>query len=312
MTGLVALRRATVLFVVLGLLALACVRLVLSVAPPEREAWTLFALNVDRTVLFARMSRSSTGFYDDQVTTRLVALPTQSFAVEHRAMLGPALAPDGAKPDGTVLQPGGSAAIASGSDVLAWAAGTWHLHIGSDALQARADLPSPEPGGCPPGAGSVTGVLGVGDGGDVSGAMVLEGTGVVVHTVARGIVTAPALYVLTADFSAGVDPLADCPAWVRAGKEQWSGPAPEIVEERPFTLGSWTLVVHREGDPLRMEAFGHLLTIERLAGAAVGWPEPIQVLQRVTVEAQGPGTNGPHAGLILSRSARGMLAGSGR
>lgn len=294
MTGFAALRRATVAFFVLGALALAFVRIVLGVAPPEREAWTLFALNVDRTVLFARLSQSATGFYADQVTTRLVALPAASFAVEHRAMLGPPATPSG------------ESGVASGGDQLTWGAGTWHLRVGGSDLQVRADLASPAATACPPAPGALAGVLGVGDGGDVSGAMVIDGTGVVVHTVARGVVTAPALYVLSPDFSAGVDPLADCQAWVRAGSASWSGPPPEVVEDTPFRLGEWTLVVHREGDPLRMESYGHLLPMERWAGAAAGWPEPIQVLQRVTVDAQGPGTTGPHAGLIVTRSVRAM------
>lgn len=293
-TGLVALRRATVAFLVLGAVALALVRIALRLAPPEREAWTLFALNVDRTVLFARLSQSATGFYADQVTTRLVALPAASFAVEHRAMLGPPPTPSGER------------GVASGGDRLTWDTGTWHLHVGGNDLQVRADLASPAAAACPPAPGALAGVLGVGDGGDVSGAMVLQGTGVVVHSVAKGVVTAPALYVLSPDFSAGVDPLADCQAWVRAGSASWSGPAPEVKEEAPFTLGEWTLVVHREGDPLRIESFGHLLPMERLAGAAAGWSEPIQVLQRVTVDARGPGTTGPHAGLIVTRSVRAM------
>lgn len=295
MKRLIAALRASVVLLLLSLLALVGVRIALVVAPPEREAWALIGVSVDRSILYARLSTSSTGFYDHQVTTRLAALPTQSFAVEHRAMLGPA--------EGTVN------GIAAGSDDLTWAAGVWHLHVGGDDVQVRATLrmeDEPEgPGGCPPTAGALAGVLGVGDGGDSSGAMVLDGKAVVVHTLARGVVRNRALYVLGPDFAAGIDPLADCPAWVRAGAASWSGdgaivPEADVGEVR---LGEWTLTVHREGDALRMETFGHLLGFERWAAAIVGWPEPIQILQRTTVTVDGPGVSGPRPGLVLERSA---------
>lgn len=297
MKRLIAASRASVVLVLLTLLALVGVRIALLVAPLEREAWALIGVSVDRSILYARLSTSSTGFYDHQVTTRLAALPTQSFAVEHRAMLGPA--------EGTVN------GIAAGSDDLTWAAGVWHLHVGGDNVQVRAmlhaeDVPeSPEaPGGCPPTAGSLAGVLGVGDGGDSSGALVLDGKAVVVHTLARGVVRNRALYVLGPDFAAGIDPLADCPAWVRAGAASWSGDAPTVPEPDggEVRLGDWMLTVHREDDALRMETFGHLLGFERWAAAIVGWPEPIQILQRTTVTVHGPGVSGPRPGLVLERT----------
>lgn len=296
MKRLIAAFRASVALVLLALLALVGVRIALVVAPPAREAWALIGVSVDRSVLYVRLSTSSTGFYDHQVTTRLAALPTQSFAIEHRAMLGPA--------EGTVN------GIAAGSDDLTWASGVWHLHVGGDNVQVRAtlhDAPGgPEgPGGCPPMAGSLAGVLGVGDGGDSSGALVLDGKAVVVHTVARGVVRNRALYVLGTDFAAGVDPLADCPAWVRAGAASWSGDAPTVPQDGgELRLGDWILTVHREDDALRMETFGHLLGFERWAAALVGWPEPVQILQRATVTVNGPGVSGPRPGLVLEREVK--------
>ena len=292
MKGLIAARRAGTLLLLLVVLALAAVRLALSFAPPVREAWTLIAVNVDMSVLWARMSTSSTGFYDHQVTTRLAALPTRSFPVEHRAMLGPAV--------GTVN------GIAAGGDDLTWALGIWHLHVGGDDVQVRATLPETTPAACPPTPGELSGVLGVGDGGDQSGALVLDGSAVVVHTLARGVIRDRALYVLGPGFSAGIDPLADCPAWVRAGERSWSGEPPEVQDGvgAPIHLGEWTLQVHLEDDPLRMEAFGQLQPIERWAAAAVGWPEPVQTLERAIVTVEGPGVSGPRAGLLLQRSVK--------
>ncbi len=270
------------------------VRVTLWIAPPEREAWTLIGITTDTTALYARLSTSSTGFYDGQVTTRLAALPPQSFVVEHRAMLGPA--------------EGGEDGIVSGSDGLTRSGGSWKLRIGGNNVQVRAtSTPSHPPiRECPPETGKLAGVLGVGDGGDASGALLLDGRAVVVHTLAVGEVSNEALYVLGPGFAAGVDPLADCPAWVISGTEEWVGEAPELPEgsEGDVQLGPWTLHIRRLGEPLRMDSHGHLLPIERWAATLVGWREAHQRLQRVTVRMEGPEVNGPRSGVMLRRTVR--------
>ncbi len=296
MNGLRSARRAGALAVaLLGLITLG-VRLALVLEPPTREAWTLIAITVDTSGLYARLSAASTGFYNHQITSRLVALPAAGFAIEHRAMLGPS--------------PVSGDGIAGGADSLTRTDGVWHLRIAGNDVQARAivtpRVPSAPASDCAPAPGALTGVLGSGDGTEASGALVLDGTAVVVHTLARGVVNDRALYVLGPQFAAGIDPLADCPAWVVSATKRWTGAAPEIGpgSEADVDLGDWHLHVRRLDDALKMDSYEQLLPIEHLAARIVGWPEPHQELQRVLVRVSGPGFTNPVPGLILDRTTR--------
>ena len=280
---------------VLVLLVALVTRAVISVYPPEREAWSLISVSRDMSVVYARMSTASTGLLDHQVTSRLAALPIHSYAVEHRAVLGPI---DG----GQSLQNG----IASGADSLRWRVDRWALRMGGDDVQVRAELKPGPIQSCPPSLGSVSGVLGVGDSGSASGAMLLDGTAAVIHTIARGNVENRAIYVLGPGFSAGVDPLADCRAWVVAGADQWTGEAVALADDPDapagsLQLGAWTLRVRRLDDALRMESFGQVLPFERWMARLAGVREPVMRLQRATVRVEGPGISGPRAGLVIDR-----------
>ena len=302
--------RAGALALTLLIIVAAGVRLALGVWPPQREAWVLVGVTVDTSALYARLSSGSTGFYDRQVTSRLAALPAHGFPVEHRAMMGPA------NPSST--------GISGSTDSLTLAGSTWHLKVSGDDVQVRASVKGAGgtggggdggPGGgdggegpCPPALGSLRGVLGVGDGAENSGAFVLDGTAMVFRTTARGVVHDRALYVLGRRFSAGVDPLADCPAWVTSGESTWTGEAPGLPsdEEIDVALGEWRLHVRRISGPLKLDSYGHLLPFEQWAARLVGWPEPHQSLQRVTVSVEGPdaGSTTESPGLILDRGVR--------
>jgi hypothetical protein len=124
--------------------------------------------------------------------------------------------------------------------------------------------------------------------------------------VARGEVENRAIYVLGPSFSAGVDPISDCPAWVVAGSEQWTGQAIALAEdpEAPagaLQLGAWTLRVRRLDDALRIESFTQILPLERWMARLMGVREPVTRLQRATVRVEGPGIAGPRAGLVIAR-----------
>lgn len=292
MNDLRSARRAGTLGLTLLVVIAASTRVALRVWPPEREAWVLIGVTVDTSVLYARLSSASTGFYDRQVTSRLAALPAHGFPVEHRAMLGPADASGNG--------------ISGGTDSLTLDGAAWHLRVAGDDVQARASVTVEGDGQCPPSPGSLSGVLGVGDGAENSGAFVLDGAAMVLHTVARGVVHGRALYVLGRDFSAGVDPLGDCTAWVLAGETTWTGAAPEIPAgaEADVTLGEWQLHVRRLDSALKMDSYGQLLPFERWASLLVGWPEPHQELQRVVVTVEGPGLSTQSPGVMLDRGVR--------
>lgn len=268
-------------------------RVALAVAPPTREAWTVVGVTADMSALVARLSTANTGLLGAQVTSRVAALQVHSYAIEHRAMLGPA-APQGERHE---------RGIASGADALVAEDGRWRLQIAGDDVQVRARIASADAGTCPPPVGAMTGVLGVGDGGAASTAMVLSGTAAVVHTIARGNVDDAALYVLAPGFAAGVDPLADCPAWVVTRTTQWSGVATRgsADGEPTYTLGDWTLTVRRLEDAVRMEAFGHTLWVERAVARAFGVREPVMRVQRASVRVDGPGEAGPRPGVVIER-----------
>lgn len=268
-------------------------RVGLAVSPPTREAWTVVGIANDMSVLYARLSTSNTGLLGRQVTSRVAALQVHGFAIEHRAVLGPAV------PLGDRHERG----IASGSDALQAEDGRWRLQIAGDDVQVRAKVVSPDAGTCPPPIGAMSGVLGVGDGGSASTAMVLGGNAAIVHTVARGNVEGTATYVLGPGFAAGIDPLADCPAWVVTRTAQWSGEATTIDDaaDPTYRLGDWTLTVRRLEDAVRMEAFGHTLWVERLLARAMGVREPVVRVQRASVRVDGPGEAGPRPGVRIER-----------
>ena len=295
MNTLQSTRRGGFVGGVFVLLVAGITRVVVSVSPPEREAWSLISVSSDMSVLYARMSTASTGLLDHQVTSRLAALPIHSYTIEHRAVLGP-IADETDRTNG----------ISSGADLLRWRVDRWQLRMGGDDVQVRAELKPAPIRSCPPSLGTVSGVLGVGDGGATSGAMLLDGTAAVVHTLARGDVENRAIYVLGPTFSAGVDPLSDCPAWVVSGAEQWTGQAIALADDPDapagaLQLGAWTLRVRRLDDALRIESFGQILPFERWMARLAGVREPVMRLQRATVRVEGPGIAGPRAGLVIDR-----------
>lgn len=278
-------RRFASRIAVAALGALVLVRLAVELVPPTRTAWNLVAVGADTSALWLRISESDTGLYADQLTTRLAWIPQSQRSLMHRAMHGPGTFDD--------------AGAGVGADRIRQDGESWDVAVGSLELQARARLDRFRPG-CPPEAGWLRGNLQAGEEGSL-----LEGTAVVVRTRAVGRVEGAALYVLGRDVAIGVDPLAECPAWVRIGDRAWSGevelPAGNRGEVR---LGEWTVRWQAIGVPVSQEGLAHVTPPERWLAWLAGFPEPVQVLRRASVQVDGPGVDLPRTGIHVTRRVR--------
>lgn len=265
--------------------ALVLVRVALTLLPPTRTAWNLVSVGADTSALWLRISQADTGVYAGQLTTRLAWIPQSQRTLVHRAMHGP----------GTFDEAGAVA----GADRIRREGDRWDIAVGSLELQARARLDRFR-SGCPPEAGWLSGNLQAGEEGSL-----LEGTAVVVRTRAVGRVEGAALYVLGRDVAIGVDPLADCPAWVRIAERTWTGdvrlPAGNRGEVR---LGAWTVRWQAIGVPVTQEGLAHVTPPERWLAWLAGFPEPVQVLRRASVRIDGPGVDLPRTGIHITRRVR--------
>lgn len=253
---------------------------------PHREAWTLVAVNADTAVVLARLSQGNTGLFEGQVTARLAVLPARGPVLEHRAIDGP----------GTLDDRG----VRAGPDALVAEDGEWRLRLDGETLRARVVARGAQPS-CPPRPGELQGVIEAGTGAQSAGeplGITLSGTAVVVRTTAPGPVRDTALYVLAPDFAAGVDPLAACPAWVRAGGKEWAGKAAPIAGDQ-VSLGPWVLAVRRWQDALVQEPLGHTLLPERTLSRLVGFAAPRLTITRATVTIQGMA--GKRTGVVIER-----------
>jgi hypothetical protein len=266
-------------------------RAAMVVVPPEREAWSVVAVGVNTDVLLARLSVGNTGFYADQLSTRLLLLRQAGQTLEHHAMYGP-----------TTLRADG---VASGPDALVSTAGAWTLRIGGDAAQVRARIDGAATE-CPPTAGDLTGTLGTSPAGTTTafeGGEILRGTAVVVRTRAVGRIEEQALYVLGNGVALGIDPRSDCPAWARIGSQTWSGEAPPLSgrETGRASLGPWEVTWRGTAAARDTDAMGHVSAWERLLALAVGWPAPTLKAIRVGVRIRGQGFDEPRTGVLLVR-----------
>ncbi len=280
---------ATLLLILLGIGA---VRVVLARHPPLRDTTTVYAVGSDTSILLTRLSRSDTGFIAGQLTTRVAYIEQGGAVVEHRAQYGGA----------QVTETG----IAGGSDRLERVDRGWELRVAGGGVQVTAELRG-QAETCPPTPASLNGGLGltpenaVAPGGQVtsSGGMVLRASALVVHSVPRDDAPGPALYVFSPTFSAGVDPLSPCPAWVRAGELEWTGAAPEVGLGM-VTLGRWRVTVKPAGPTVLLDGTAHLHRLERVLAGLVGFRPAVQELRRVSVAVEGPGVSGPRTGLLLT------------
>jgi hypothetical protein len=252
-------------------------------AQPTRDAWMLVGADADGAIAYVRLSVADTGFLDRQLTTRFALLPPSGNPVEHRAMNGPAdLGPDG---------------VAAGPDALVPTGTGWELRIGGEGLGARVQLHGAA-AACPPVPGAMVGMVE-----DRSDGRLLSGPGIVLRTHASGHVEDAALYVLGEGFSAGIDPLSDCPAWVRAGDRTWTGDATATLADGDalLQLGSWTLGIRPAGTSVDQDAWAHALPAERWLARLFGNPSPHVMAKRVLVRVDGPGVGQLAPGLTLRR-----------
>lgn len=281
------------LFTAVGLLlAAAATRVWLRSHPPLREAFTLYGVGLDTSVLFVRLSVSDAGFINGQLTTRAAYVEQGGQTVEHRAQYGVAtVAPEG---------------ITGGPDQLVQDARGWNLRVGGTGVQLTGQLRGAEPG-CPPRAGALTGGLGltpqdaVSPSGAItsSGGTVLHASALVTHTRAPDAAPGPAFYVFSPSFSAGVDPDSDCPAWVRDGEHTWTGAAPSTLGPGPLVLDRWTLQLKAAGPPVLLDGNAHLHPLERVMAGLVGFHPAVQSVRRVSVRVDGPGATGPRTGILV-------------
>jgi hypothetical protein len=250
---------------------------------PRTDAWTLVAADADGALLWANLSVNNTGLLDNQLTTRFLLLPAGPAVVEHRAQWGPATLGD----DG----------VAASGDSLVRAADGWELRIGGEGLGARVQARGAAPA-CPPELGQIAGVVE-----DRVDGRLVTGPGIVVRTRAEGHVTGTALYVLASGFAAGIEPLSDCPAWVRAGDRTWTGTASDfpIARDTALTLGDWTLTFRSAGDVVSHDGWAHALGAERAGAWVFGFRPPITDARRAVVRVDGPGIATFAPAMLLER-----------
>ncbi len=269
-------------------------RLRLRAAPPIQEATTVYAVGSDTSVFLARLSRSDAGFLTDQLTTRVAFIEQGGATVQHRAQYGAAER----DPDGS---------IRAGPDHLRHSARGWTLRVAGTGVQATAEQRD-QVDTCPPVGGSLNGGLGLTPADAVSpsgqmtssGGTALRGTALVVPSRTRDDQPGDALYVFSPTFSAGLDPDAPCPAWVRAGTETWTGPPDTATPALGVVqLGPWELTLKAAGPAVAFDT-AHLHPAERFIAGLVGFRPAVQDVRRVSVRVRGPGVSGPRTGILLT------------
>lgn len=250
---------------------------------PRTEAWSVVGADADGAVVWAELSVSNTGLLRDQLTTRFLLLPAGPGSIEHRAQWGPATVTD----TGVALAPDALTAVPDG----------WELRVGGGGLGARLQLRGAKPG-CPPEPGTMGGMVE-----DRVEGRLLTGPAVVTRTRTEGHARHTALYVLGADFAAGIDPLAACPAWVRTGDTTWTGEAADfsLAPTTALTLGAWTLTFRSAGDPIVHDGWAHALAAERFGARAFGFAPPVTEARRAVVRVEGPDGARLLPALVLER-----------
>jgi hypothetical protein len=259
---------------------------------PAREGWWIVGTTSSLGALVVRLSSSDSGLLRNQITTRMLLLEPGIEPLEHRAQ---------------GLQQPELPFLSTDMDHLSVDKEGWNLSVsGGSSVSARVQVLRQAPCGDQPGgkgAGRLSGVLRYGNLEGEGDVRRVQGWGVVVHTHARGRVHNRALYVLDAGFSAGVDPLADCPAWWNsADGTVWSGEPPDVPGGEHFELqlgGKWLQV--RVGRVSTLDAFGHLLSMERVVSSLAGLPPPILGIRRAIASVDGQA----HAAILLERGEEG-------
>lgn len=259
---------------------------------PEREGWWIIGTTSSLGALVARLSQADSGLLKNQVTTRILLVEPGTEPVEHRAQ---------------GLQLPEEALPVTATDRLSVTKEGWNLVVGGGSTVSARIQVMPH-AGCGAfaggqGAGRLSGVLRYGNLEGEGDVRRVQGWGVVVHTRANGRIRNRALYLLDAGFSAGIDPLADCPGWWRAENgNSWSGEPPEIPSGERFEIqlgGKWFQV--RVGREQILDAFGHLLGFERFFSSVIGLPPPVLGVQRAIATVDGEA----HAAVLLVRAEEG-------
>ncbi len=250
---------------------------------PRSEAWSLVAADADGALLWASLSVGNTGLLDDQLTTRLLLLPNGPGMIEHRASWGPSTLDD--------------AGVRGGADALVSVADGWELRVGGEGLGARVQARGAAPG-CPPEIGEMAGVVE-----DRVDGRLLTGPAIVTRTRMDGHEEGTALYVFGAGFTAAIEPLSDCGAWVRAGDHTWSGVAAPfpVAKGTALTLGAWTLSFRSAGEAVVQDGWGHALAAERLVARAFGFRQPRNEVRRAMMRVEGPGVEILAPALVIRR-----------
>lgn len=250
---------------------------------PRSEAWSFVGVDADGAMLWTWLSVGNTGLLDQQLTTRLLLLPAGPGVVEHRASWGPA--------------PLGDDGVRGGADALVAVTEGWELRIGGEGLGARVLARGARPG-CPPEIGEMAGVVE-----DSVDGRLLSGSAIVTRTHMEGEIEGSSLYVLGDDFAAAIEPLSDCPAWVRAGERTWTGDAQAFSVERDTTLvlGDWTLTFRSAGDSVVQDGWGHTLATERLLARFFGFRAPRTEARRAVMRVEGPGVSTLAPALAIRR-----------
>jgi hypothetical protein len=250
---------------------------------PRSEAWSIVGVDADGALLWTWLSVGNTGLLDGQLTTRLLLLPAGPGVIEHRASWGPA--------------PLGDEGVRGGADALVAVPDGWELRVGGDGLGARVVARGARPG-CPPEIGEMAGVVE-----DRVDGRLLSGSAIVTRTRTDGEVEGSALYVLGEGFAAAIEPLSDCPAWVRAGERTWTGDASTFPIERntSLVLGDWTLSFRSAGDAVVQDGWGHTIAAERLVARAFGFRPPRTEVRRAVMRIEGPGVSTLAPALVIQR-----------
>jgi hypothetical protein len=246
---------------------------------PVREAYWLIGNTSSLGFVMARLSTSDTGLLRGQITTRVLLVDPGQIPLEHRAQGLSLPVPQG---------------LSTPTDTLIPNQDGWELRIGGTALAGRLHLRQAE--GCGQAAGTLNGFLGYDK--DVRR---VDGLGTLVHTRATGTVDNRALYVFGTRFSAGIDPLSDCPVWWHDAQGSGQGELLPLPGSDRFslTLGGHQLQVEAH-EGVVLQSFLHVLAFERWAAAIAGFPEPYLYARRALVHVEGETL----VGVLLQRGSR--------
>lgn len=240
---------------------------------PVRDAWLFIGVARGGSVLVARYDVSNTGLFADQLTTRLVVLRDEGSALAHRAISGPAhLDEDG---------------VHGALDTLTHTPEGWTWAMGGDSLHAQGRAPAEAT--CPPSPGAFTALVDVPDEGGAGGeGHTLQGLALLARTHAVGNVSGGALYAIDNAGALGLDPLAECPGFLRLGsvatrvETPWIPPNPEPAFS--LTVAGHRVSVRTERRGYTEAALDHTLLPERWLAWAVGFRTPSITLKRVKVQ----------------------------